>query len=261
MEKKKLAIIGNGYLADIIVEAWEKGLLEEYEFTGILGRSQEKTEALAKRAGCRPCFSIEELLEEKPDYVAEAASVQAVKDHALKVLSAGASLIVLSIGAFADKEFYEKTAECARQHGSRVHIASGAVGGFDVLRTVSLMGEVQASIRTKKGPKSLMGTPLFKDSLMTDTEESCVFTGNAKEAIALLPTKVNVAVASSLATAGPEQTGVRIYSVPEMVGDDHKITAEIPGVTAVVDIYSSTSAIAGWSVVAVLRNLVSPIMF
>ena len=106
-----------------------------------------------------------------------------------------------------------------------------------------------------------MGTPLFKEELLTDTEESRVFSGNAKEAIGLLPTKVNVAVASSLATAGPDETGVNIYSVPGMTGDDHKITAEIEGVKAVVDIYSSTSAIAGWSVVAVLRNLVSPIVF
>lgn len=95
---------------------------------------------------------------------------------------------------------------------------------------------------------------------MTDTESSNVFKGNAKEAIALLPTKVNVAVASSLAATGPENTSVSIHSVPGMVGDDHKITAEIEGVKAVVDIYSSTSAIAGWSVVALLRNLVSPIV-
>ena len=52
-----------------------------------------------------------------------------------------------------------------------------------------------------------------------------------------------------------------IYSVPGFVGDDHRITSEIDGVKAVVDIYSSTSAIAGWSLVAVLRNLVSPIVF
>ena len=32
-------------------------------------------------------------------------------------------------------------------------------------------------------------------------------------------------------------------------------------VHAVVDIYSRTSAIAGWSIVALLRNLVSPIAF
>ena len=43
--KKKLAVLGNGFLAGIIVEAYNKGLLEEYELTGILGRTKEKTEA------------------------------------------------------------------------------------------------------------------------------------------------------------------------------------------------------------------------
>lgn len=96
---------------------------------------------------------------------------------------------------------------------------------------------------------------------MEDKEESEVFAGNAKEAIKLLPTKVNVSVAASLATSGTEKTRFHIISVPGMEGDDHKITAEIDGVKAVVDIYSRTSDIAGWSVVALLQNLVSPIMF
>ena len=96
---------------------------------------------------------------------------------------------------------------------------------------------------------------------MTDTEETQVFDGTAKEAIALLPTKVNVAVAASLASVGPDAEHVQITSVPGFVGDDHRITAEIDGVKAVVDIYSSTSAIAGWSVVALLQNLASPIVF
>ena len=52
-----------------------------------------------------------------------------------------------------------------------------------------------------------------------------------------------------------------MHSVPNWVGDDHRITAEIDGVKAVVDIYSRTSAIAGWSVVALLRNLASPVCF
>lgn len=261
MSKLKLGIIGNGYLAEIIVDAWKNGCLDEYEMVGILGRTKEKTENLAAKAGAKACSTIEEFLELKPDYVAEAASVQAVKDMAEKILASGAGFIVLSIGAFADAEFYERVKQTAREHGSKVYIASGAVGGFDVLRTVSLMGEAVSGIETRKGPKSLQNTPLFEEHLMTDPVESQVFDGNAKEAIALLPTKVNVAVAASLATVGPEHTRVNIHSVPGFVGDDHKITAEIEGVKAVVDIYSSTSAIAGWSVVAVLQNIVSPIVF
>ena len=114
-------------------------------------------------------------------------------------------------------------------------------------------------------PKVLgvLGTAIISTSrgLMTDKEEKQVFHGSAKEAISILPTKVNVAIAASLASSGPENVDMSIFSVPEMVGDDHKITAQIPGVKADLDIYSSTSAIAGWSVVAVLRNLVSPIVF
>ena len=96
---------------------------------------------------------------------------------------------------------------------------------------------------------------------MTDSEKTEVFSGSAKEAIALFPTKVNVAVATSLATTGPENTGVTIRSVPGFKGDDHRIEVIGEEVHAIVDIYSKTSAIAGWSVVALLRNLVSPIVF
>ena len=260
MKKLRLGIAGTGYLSQIVVDAWKNGLLEEYELAGVFGRNEESTGKMAADAGCKACKDVDELLELKPDYIAEAASVACVKDMAVKVLSAGCNLVVLSIGAFADSEFLEQVKQTAREHGTKVHIASGAVGGFDVLRTVSLMGQATAGIETRKGPASLRNTPLFEEHLMTDTDSTNVFNGNAKEAIALLPTKVNVAVATSLATTGPEHTSVSIHSVPGMVGDDHKITAEIEGVKAVVDIYSSTSAIAGWSVVALLRNLVSPIV-
>ncbi len=259
MKKLKLGILGSGFLAEIIADAWKNGFLDEYELVGITGRNAETAEKLANKVGTAACSSIDELLALKPDYIAEAASVAAVKNNALKILSSGSSMVVLSIGAFADDDFYAEVRKTAAANGTRVHIASGAVGGFDVLRTVSLMGEAKSEICTHKGPNSLRNTPLFEDRLMD--EEAEVFSGNAREAIALLPTKVNVAVAASLATTGPGNTHVSINSVPGFVGDDHKITAEIDGVKAVVDIYSSTSAIAGWSVVAALRNIVSPIVF
>ena len=163
----------------------------------------------------------------------------------------------------ADKE---QVKQAAREGGAKVHLASGAIGGFDVLQTVSLMAQAQrlpetAGIETHTGAHGFRNTPVWADHLLTDTEKTTVFTGNAKEAIATFPRRVNVAVATSLATTGPEITDVTMHSVPNWVGDDHRITAEIDGVKAVVDIYSSTSAIAGWSVVALLRNLASPVVF
>ena len=61
-----------------------------------------------KKASVNFCSSIDELLELKPTWIAEAASGQAVCDYALKILSSNCNFAVLSIGAFADEEFYNK---------------------------------------------------------------------------------------------------------------------------------------------------------
>jgi aspartate dehydrogenase len=261
VKKLKLGIVGCGFLANIIVDAWREGLLEDFEFVGCMSRTVESAAALAKKAHCVACENIDELLELKPDYVLEAASPAVLKTIAEKVLSKGANLVVLSIGAFADAEFYERVKQTAMLTGVRVHLATGAIGGFDVLRSVALMSGIEACIRTEKGPASLQGTPVFNAKLLSDNEPTQVFSGTARQAIELFPTKVNVAVACALATAGVEKTGVAVHSVPGFQGDDHRIEVVGDEVRVVVDIYSKTSAIAGWSVVALLRNLVSPIVF
>lgn len=264
MEKKKLALMGCGYLGNIVARAYVDGLLPGYQLVGVASRSYDAAQKTAQMAGCPACRTLQELLALGPDHLAEAASVQCVRDIALPTLHAGVNLVVLSIGAFADLEFLAQAEAAAAHSGARVHLASGAIGGFDVLQTITLMAQAQglaqsAGIHTHKGPASLQGTPLFAPQLAEAEQE--VFCGSAAQAIELLPTKVNVAVAAALATTGPRQAGMRITSVPGFVGDDHRITAEIEGVKAMVDVYSSTSAIAGWSVVALLRNLAAPIAF
>lgn len=255
----RLGMLGNGKLAGVIAEAWEKGLLPGWEIVGVTGRTREKTAALAARMRCPACGSVEELLAQKPDMVAECAGVQAVRDGAEAILSAGADLAVLSIGAFADRDFYDRVARVAEKGRAKVYLASGAIGGFDVLRTVSLMGQATASMETRKGPNSLENTPVYTGEMATG--ERVAFSGTPAQAIELLPTKVNVAVAAGLSTTGPERMDFIIHSIPDFVGDDHRITVEGPGVKAVVDVWSETSHIAGWSLVALLRELSSPVRF
>ena len=261
---KRFVIMGCGFLGGIVADAYAKGLLPDYELVGVASRTMASALALAERTGCRAAEDIDGLLAMKPDLVVETACVECVREIAEPVLRAGCDMVVISIGAFADAAFYDRVKTAARESGARVHIASGAIGGFDVLQTVTLMAQAAnlpetAGIDTHTGCRGFMPTPVWKDALLT--EEKTVFTGNAKEAIATFPRRVNVAVATSLATTGPEITGVTMHSVPNWQGDDHRITAEIDGVRAVVDIYSRTSAIAGWSVVALLRNLASPVCF
>lgn len=263
MGKKRLALLGCGYLNNIVADAYLNGMLEDYEIVGVMGKSEENIKALSEKLDCAGCSSMEALLALKPDYVAEAASGQAVRTYAEQILGSGANLVVISIGAFADKELYQRVQQVARANGTRVYIASGAVGGFDVLRTISLMGEAKTKMTSRKGPLSLEGTPLFEEKLLENGEPTEVFVGTSKEAIAILPTRVNVSVATALASVGPENLEYRINSVPGMVGDDYVIETEVAerGMRAVVNIYSRTSEIAGWSIVEVLQNAESPIVF
>ena len=261
---KTFAIAGCGHLGKIVREAYAKGLLGGYKLTAAYSLKKEDTEALVSGTDAIVASSMDEIISLKPDYIIETAAIALLKDFAIKALESGISVIPLSIGAFADSAFKAEALEAAGKRGARIYIPSGAVGGFDVLRTIALMAEVngwdiKAGIHTHKGPDSLKNTPLYSDTLQDN--EKCVFSGTTDEAIALLPTKVNVAVASALATIGPDKAKAEITSVPGFIGDDHCITVETEGLKAVADIYSANSDIAAWSVVALMRNLTSSMIF
>lgn len=146
---KKLAIVGCGYLAEIVTDALINGLLPEYDLTGVYSRTASKAGRIAKKMQkhgkpCSACTTLEDLLALKPDYLVEAASPAAMKELALPTLKNGTSIITLSIGAFADTAFYKEVMDTAKANGTRIYIASGATGGFDVLRTATLMGNASA---------------------------------------------------------------------------------------------------------------------
>ena len=177
----------------------------------------------------------------------------------MPALKNGTSIITLSIGALADTGFYQEVMKTAKANGTRVYLVSGATGGFDVLRTAFLMGNASARFFNEKGPNALKGTAVYDDSLQS--EQRIVFSGNATEAIGMFPTKVNVAVAASLASVGPEKMQVSMQSTPGFVGDTQRVEIKNDQVHAVIDVYSATSDIAGWSVVNTLINITSPIVF
>ena len=257
---KKLVIVGCGKLGNIVVDALQKGLLSEYELVGVYSRTKAKADALASRVdGCRGCESVGGLLALQPDYLVEAASPAAMRECTLPALRQGISVVTLSIGAFADDAFYAEVMQTTREKNAHVYIVSGATGGFDVLQTATLMGGATACFFNEKGPNALKGTPVYDDSLQT--EQRTVFQGTATEAIAQFPTKVNVTVAASRASVGPQNMQVTMQSTPGFVGDTQRVEIKNEQVHAVIDVYSATAEIAGWSVVNTLRNIVSPIVF
>lgn len=260
----KLVIFGCGRLAEIVADAVVKGLLPEYDLIGVYSRTASKAERIVtkmQRQGksCVACATLEDLLALKPDYLVEAASPAAMKELTLPTLKNGTSIVTLSIGALADTSFYQEAIATAKANGTRIYIASGATGGFDVLRTASLMGNASARFFNEKGQYALRRSVVYDPSL--ETEERIVFSGTAREAIKVFPTGLNVAVAASLASVGPEKMQVSMQSTPGFIGDTQRVEIKNDQVHAVVDVYSATPEIAGWSVVSTLINIVSPIVF
>ena len=261
MRKHRLALIGCGRLSTVVGNALKDGLLPEYELVGVLGKNQERAISFAEQFNCKACTDIDELLDLKPDFTAEAASVQAVREYSEAILKAGSDFIVLSIGAFADEAFYEKTKKLAFENERKVYLANGAIGGFDIIRTAALMNDITSSIVVKKEPHSFAHTAIYKEGLESITEKELLFSGNTKEAIALLPNHVNISVALALASTGPENTKIDIEAVPGIAREKFIIDVKGEKIDVALSVAAKSSHIAGWSVVAVLQNIVSPIVF
>ena len=261
---KKIVIVGCGYLAHIVADALLQGLLPGYDLVGVYSRTAAKAERLASKMleqgrECKACTSLDELLALKPEFLVEAASPAGMKEIALPALKNGTSIVTLSIGAFADIPFYKEVKMVATEHGAKVYIASGATGGFDVLRTATLMGNASASFLNQKGVSSFRRSRFYTPEM--ENANQPVFSGTAREAIETFPTGLNVAVAASLATVGPEKLQVAMESTPDFVGDRQRVEIKNEQVYAVVDVYSATPEIAAWSVVSTLQNIDSPIVF
>ena len=172
--KTKFGIVGCGFLGNIVADAWKNGLLPDYELVGVTSRTRASAEKTAETVGCAVCDDVDALLTLQPEYIVETASVEAVRAMAVPVLKKGVNLVIISIGAFADLDFYEQVKAAAVEGGAKVHLASGAIGGFDVLQTVTLMAEAQklaetAGIETHTGAKGFRNTPVWADHLLTDT--------------------------------------------------------------------------------------------
>ena len=261
---KTFAIAGCGHLGTIIRNAYLGGFLKDYKLIAAYSRNEEDAKKLVMETGAEALSSMDDVIRHKPDYIIETASIALFKDFAIKALEEGISVIPLSIGAFADSAFKDEALKAAEKSDARIYIPSGAVGGFDAMLTISLMAKangwpIKAGLYNHKGPAGLRNTPLYAEELKE--EEKRVFYGTTAEAIAILPTKVNVAVATALSSIGADNATAEIVCSPDFTGDTQCAFAETEGNRVRADIYSATSDIAAWSVVALMRNLTSTMIF
>ncbi len=264
-EKKHVLLLGYGTLAREFERKFHEVLAAEYDLVGALVR-HAPVDAAAD--GLTFYAGPDEALAVRPDYVVEFAGVEAVRQYAAGFLRAGCDFVVASVGALADASLLAELGRAARAGGSSLHVMSGAVGGFDMLRTMALDPQTRFSIDNVKAPESLAAAPALEGRELSQDRCEEVFRGSAAQAIAGFPKNVNVAVASALAAGALDRAEVVITSVPGKVDNTHVICAANDMVQARVEVSSSpdpanprSSTVTAWSAVALLANLASPVKF
>lgn len=266
LQKKRIGLLGCGALSRTFLKIYREYLTEDYETVGIFTRSPEKAKDLQDHYVL--CSSMEELLKEAPEIIVEFAGVEAVREYGVQILEQRISLVAASIGALADLQFYGKMQRAAKASGAKLYLTSGAIGGFDVMRTMAMDGTATVKIINKKSPAGLNGAPGLQGRELSEEQEELIFQGNALQAIHEFPKSVNVAVAASLAVADTEHSQVEIHSVPGLKENSHRILVENSLGKADLEITSKpdpdnpkSSTITAWSTAALLKNLASPVQF
>ena len=209
----KVGIIGCGAIANIITTSIvpeDNGIEIAYFFD----KDIERAENLASLAGGVAALEFDDMLN-NVDLVLECASPNSVKQFAPKVLKKGKDMIVMSIGAFMDKEFYDEVLIMAKDNGAKIHLPSGAVVGLDGIKAVAKFGLKEVSLVTRKSPKSL-GKEI--------DEEEVLFEGKASQAVKEFPLNINVAATISMACN--RDIDVKIIVDPKVNRNVHEITAK-----------------------------------
>lgn len=263
MMKKKFAIIGDGFLAANVADAYANGKMPDYELTCILGQMDERLDELSTKCNCKSVKTLDALLATQPEIVAEMAAVEAVQEYCIDVLKNKISFMALSIGAFADSDFYQKAKEVASENNVKIYFSSGTIGAFDAMQSINLIGGAKAELTLNRWAGSYKDTPVYKPEIEATGVKGTLFEGTAAEAIKLLPKMINIGVATSLATVGPENTHIKITGEPNMPHNDDNVNIRVHSehVDMEFKIYSKNQILTSWSVVSFLNNLASPVYF
>jgi aspartate dehydrogenase len=266
----KAGLIGCGSIGSYVAKALDDGAVEGMELAYLCDIDEKKAAALAGKLKKKPTAvpNVEEMLAGGADVIIEAASREAVKQNAVKILKHKISFVVMSVGAFADDKLLTQVKKTLK-NGGRLYLPSGAIAGLDGIKSAAAGGIKKIELTTTKPVKALEDSKYLKEkgiSLQGLKKPKTVFEGNAREAAKAFPKTINVSVALSLAGIGLEETGVRIIADPKAKVNAHeiKVEGESGGLTTKTTNTPmpgnpKTSYLAALSAVATLKNITSGI--
>lgn len=231
MPKKNIGLIGCGAIGSNLALALESGSVANASLIGLFDIVDSNAKNLKSKlkSGPEVYLDFDSLLTSSADIIVEAASQDAVRKFGSSIIEASKDLMVMSVGALADRAFLSELLEVAakRKGRSRLYVPTGAIAGIDAIRSVRHHVD-SITLTTTKSSKALAGAPFFeirKVRLDNITGPTVIYEGPAAEAVKLFPANVNVAAVLSLAALGVDKTIVRIVVNPKATTNQHEIVA------------------------------------
>jgi aspartate dehydrogenase len=228
-QNKRVGIIGCGTIGGQLAMAIDSGSVKNATLVSLFDVVQGSAQALKLKLRTGDVSAHTDfdsfISSTDCDIVVEAASQDAVRKFAPGVLGSGKSLMIMSVGALADKALLQSLLQAAK---GRVYVPTGAIAGIDAIKAVRHLLE-SVTLTTTKSPRALAGAPFFEKAeikLEDVKEKTIVYEGQASEAVRMFPANVNVAAVLSLAGIGFEKTMVRIVADPAASTNQHEITAK-----------------------------------
>jgi aspartate dehydrogenase len=221
----RVGVVGLGVIGRHVCRALDAGLTGVV-LAGATTRRRDAGEAfLATLKSSVPFYALDDLVG-AADLIVEASTQAHLAEIAPKALGAGRDLVVLSCGGLLGRDDWVALAE---RHGARILVPSGAIAGLDGVKGGAVGAVTSVTMETRKPPQGLAGAPWIvqqRIDLEAIREETLIFEGPATEACRAFPANVNVLAALSLAGIGPERTRTKIYAVPGLTRNMHRIRIE-----------------------------------
>lgn len=229
MPEKNVGLVGCGTIGSQLAMAVDSGKVANASLVSLFDVVENNAQGLKSKMRGKPSAysDFDRFISSDIDIVVEAASQEAVRKFGKMILRAGKDLMVMSVGALADRAFLLELLQAASENGSRIYVPTGAIAGIDAVRTVRHLLE-SVTLTTTKSPKALAGAPFFETSkikLDKITERTVIYEGAASDAVKAFPANVNVAAVLSLAGIGADKTKVRIVADPVATTNQHEIVA------------------------------------
>lgn len=218
--------MGCGAIGSRIAISTTKELCQEFKLAALYDIDPQRSDALSRRFR-KPSLSKHSLSQviRASDVIVEAVNTPAGKDAVIRALSAGKTVLCMSVGRFlSDRVLLENV----RRSKGALLLPSGAIAGLDAIKAASVVGIRSLTLTTTKPPKGFLGNAYIREKGIDPVKirrDIVLFDGLAQNAVNAFPQNINVAAALAIAAGPRVPMRVKIVASPKVTRNTHEVVA------------------------------------